>query len=60
MIEEVKLFPGIVTVEGGTIVRVPALLLAVQSKLPKLTVCNVRVLGLPDPPVAAFQTTWIS
>ena len=61
-IVEVRLFPGMVTVVEGVIVRpVPAVLLPVQNVVPRLTLFKVKV--LPEPPgapVALFQVTWTS
>jgi hypothetical protein len=56
------LFPGIVTVVEGVIVRpLPAVLLPIQNVVPRLTLCNAKVLPEPPgPPVEEFQVTWTS
>ena len=57
MIVDVALFPGIVTVVEGVIVKpLPAVLLPVQNTLPRLAYCKVKGL-LAGPPVAEFQAT---
>lgn len=59
VIVEVALFPGMVTVVEGMIVKSPELLLPVQNMPPRLAYCRVK--GLPDcppaPPLTEFQTT---
>jgi len=59
---DVVLFPGIVTVVEGVIVKpLPAVLLPIQNVVPRLTLCRVKV--LPEPPgapVEEFQVTWTS
>ena len=57
MIGVVTLYPGIVTVVEGVIVRFPVLSLPFQNMPPRLTLFKIKGL-LAGPPVAAFQTTW--
>jgi hypothetical protein len=56
MIVDVKLFPGMVRVADGVIVRLPVLLLPVQNVPPRLALCKVKV--LPFGPPVGFQATW--
>ena len=51
------LFPGIVTVVEGVIVRLPLVFVPDQNVPPRTTLCKVSVL-FPDPPFAAFHVTW--
>lgn len=59
LIVEVALFPGIVTVVEGVMVRSPVLSLPVQNRPPRLAYCKVKALPVcpPAPPVEEFQTT---
>jgi len=58
MIVDVVLFPGIVTVVEGVIIRpLPAVLAPVQNWTPRLAYCRVKVL-LPAPPLTEFHITW--
>jgi hypothetical protein len=57
MIVDVLLFPGMLTVVEGVIVRpLPAVLLPVQNVVPRLALSKVKGL-LPEAPVALFQVT---
>lgn len=63
MIEEVMLFPGIVTVVAGVIVSpLPAVLEPIQNVVvPRVTLDNVKVLPLPPgAPVELFHVTCTS
>jgi hypothetical protein len=58
VIVEVVLFPGIVRVDEGVSVIFPEVLFRPdQNVLPRLTLCNVKVL-LPFAPLAAFHMNW--
>ena len=57
MIVDVVLFPGMVRVVEGVMVKFPELSLPVQKKTPRLAVFRYKGL-LAGPPLAAFQTTW--
>lgn len=46
---DVALFPGIVTVVEGVMVRSPVVLLPVQNKFPRLAYCKFKVLALVPP-----------
>jgi hypothetical protein len=52
-------FAGMVTVVDGVIVRFPELSLPLQNTLPRVALCNVKVLPVPlgGPPVEEFQVT---
>lgn len=49
MIVEVVLFPGIVTVVEGVMVRFPVVLSPVQNKLARLAYCKFKVLAFVPP-----------
>lgn len=52
------MFPGIVAVGEGEIVRLPVVFVPDQNTLvPKRALVSVKVL-FPAPPLTAFQTTW--
>lgn len=53
-------FPGIVTVleAGGVLVKLPDLLSTIHWTPPRVVLVQVKVAGLPVPPVAAFHTNW--
>ena len=56
---EVVLFPAMVTVVEGVIVRFPVLSVPVQNPLPREALFRAKELpGLPGPPVVLFQVTW--
>ena len=55
LIVEVVLFPGMVMVREGMIVRLPVLLLPVQNTLPRLAYSKVKT--LPFGPPNKFQIT---
>jgi hypothetical protein len=57
MIGDVMLFPGMVTVVEGVIVRLPVLSLPVQNTPSRLALFKIKGL-LAGPPVAEFQVTW--
>jgi hypothetical protein len=50
-------FPGIVTVleAGGVLVKLPDLLSTIHETPPRVVLVQVKVAGLPVPPLAAFQ-----
>jgi hypothetical protein len=54
---ETVLFPGIVTVveAGGVLVKLPDLLSTIHDTPARVVLVQVRVAGLPVPPLAAFQ-----
>ena len=57
MIAEVALFPGIVTVVEGVIVKVPVVSVPAQNTPPSQALFRAK--GLPSvPPFVAFQETW--
>lgn len=61
IIVEVELFPGMVTIVEGVMVRLPEVLLPDQKMPPRLAYCNVSGVPLPPaPPVVEFQTTCTS
>lgn len=51
------MFPGIVTVVEGVIVRFPDVSLPAQNTPPRLILFKTKGL-FPDPPFTEFQTTW--
>jgi hypothetical protein len=57
---ETVLFPGIVTVveAGGVLVKLPELLSTIHATPARVVLVQVKVAGLPVPPLAAFQTNW--
>jgi hypothetical protein len=58
MIVDVTLFPGMVTVVEGVIVRpLPAVLLPDQKVVPRVMLFKVKILP-PGAPVELFQVTW--
>ena len=57
MIAEVTLFPGMVKVVEGVIVRVPVLSVPAQNTPPRLALFKAKGL-LPAPPFVEFQETW--
>jgi hypothetical protein len=60
VILETALFPGIVTVveAGGVLVKLPDLLSTIHITSARVVLVQVKVAGMPVPPLAAFHTNW--